>query len=164
MSNYRIRARRHTHPRLGGTGISDAAIGWLIPDAVLVESATEAATAVVEVQLERETHLEALNEIFGALQRLGYSVIESTVSEWVDRAVETAIVAALGVGSGAHAVAKNAKATVAAGIFAAIIGHWAGKRLGRLEVVYELAPTPSGGWSLEAVAQSKNLQAPLFQS
>lgn len=163
MSNYRIRARRHTHPRLGGEGISDAAIGWLIPDAVLVELATEAAEAVVEVQLERETHLEALNEIFAALQRLGYSVIESTVSDWVDRSIETAILAALGVGSGAHTVAKNAKITVAVGLLAAIVGHWAGKHLGRLEVVYELVLTPSG-WSLEAAAKGGNPPAPLFQS
>lgn len=146
MSNYRIRARRHTHPRLGGQGLSPQDFAWLLPDAEVASLVEEGSFAIIELRLRRESHLEALNEILGALQRLGYSVLESTVSEWVDASVQTALTVAIAGAGSAGATTRNPKIAIAAAAAGAIAGYLAGSQIGRMKVVYTLVPTP-GGWA-----------------
>jgi len=147
MTPYRVRVRtrRHTHPRLGNEGISQAGIEWLIPDAVLV-GRQEIDSLHVDVALcfDHEDHLEAANEVIVALQRLGYSVINLEVDELIDRATETMILSALGVGGTAQVKAKNPLIALIAALGGGFVGRLVGSQMKQFETIYRLVPSASG--------------------
>lgn len=151
MRIYRIYARRHTHPRLGGEDLSEEAIRWLIPDAVLLErSRPDSLNVILELELKRDDHLKAINEIIVMMQRLGYSVVDATISADVEQTVAAMVTGGLGSGVGAHATVKNPVVTIIAAIIGAFVGHRVGSELKRGQVVCRLAPSPSG-WVLRPV-------------
>ena len=126
MTMYRVRARRLTYPRLGGEGISQIAIEWLISDAVLVNhEEIDSLHVDIALHLDREDPLEATNDVIGALQRLGYSVINLDVDELVGRIAETTLLSALGAGGTAHATTKNPLIALIAALGGAYVGRWA---------------------------------------
>jgi histidinol-phosphate/aromatic aminotransferase/cobyric acid decarboxylase-like protein len=98
-----------------------------------------------------------MNEILAMMQRLGYSVADATVSEWVDRSVESMVLGALGAGGSAQAVAKNPVVTLAAAIAGAFAARWVESELRRLEVMYRLVPS-STGWVLTPVSETERQQ------
>src|ERR1700749_3638436 len=102
MSLYRIKARRHTHPRLGEEGLSAAVINWLIPDARIIELSESSASELrLALELERDDYQSAISEISVALQQAGYSLFNAEVSELVERTVGAIVTGAVTVGCGA---------------------------------------------------------------
>jgi hypothetical protein len=151
MTLYRVRARRHTHPRLGSEGISRAAIEWLISDALLARvEEIDSLHVDVALHLDREDHLEAANEVIEALQRLGYSVVNLEVDELVSHTAETAFLSALGIGGTAHAKTKNPLLALIAAIGAACVGHWVASQMEHFETTYRFTRSMSG-WQLVPV-------------
>lgn len=159
MSIYRIRARSHTHPRLGNAGLSVEEICWALPKATVVElSNSEPPFVTLELHLEPEAglpelnaHLATVNEIIGALQRLGYSTLNATVGELVDRSVEAAVGGALTTTAGTRVVTKNPLALILAALAGAIAATWVESQLRRFEVTYQLVPARSG-WVLTPIS------------
>jgi hypothetical protein len=107
---------------------------------------------VVDLHLERPTHEEALSEILLAVNRLGFSLVEATVSEWANEVVERAVIGALG-GGGAIGTASDdvALARLAAAV-GAIVGAWSGAQVQRLAHRYE-ARLFATGWQLTEISQ-----------
>lgn len=139
MSVYRVQARRHTHPGLSSS-LSQEALSWVLSDATLLEHALEEqGTVALVLDFECETHQAGMNEVIVALQKLGYSVLNATVSDWVDRSVEGAVVGVASAAVGARAAKSNLLVGVIAMIGGGVVAHWIGAQMQRLEVVYELA-------------------------
>lgn len=101
---------------------------------------------IVDVQLQRSTHEEALNELFVVLQQLGYTCLEATVTEWVDNAIVGFVLG--GVGGG---VAGASSRDGALGVLLALAGSVAGALVGSFidsaKVVYLVRRTRAG-WQL----------------
>lgn len=153
MSIYNVRARRHTHPRLAEEPPLAAVLEWRLPEARLAESVSSAEGFLdFSVELESEDHLEAINQLIEASERIGYSVIDANVEEWIGREVEGVAVSALGAGGAVQAKIGNPVLSLAVALAAGYIGHQVGAQLGRFEVVYHLVPA-SSGWVLEPASQ-----------
>lgn len=147
MTPYRVRARtrRHTHPRLGNGGISQAGIEWLIPNAVLAgRQEIDSLHVDVALSLDCENHLEAANDVIVALQRLGYSVVNLEVDELVDRATETMILSALGIGGTTQAKTKSPLIALLAALGGGYVGRLVGSQIKRFEPIYRFVPSASG--------------------
>jgi hypothetical protein len=100
---------------------------------------------LLELALNRPSHEDALNEIAVALQQLGYSWLDATITEWADNMFGGAIVGALGCGT------VGANSDAATGALAALVGLLIGAVVGSLintvKVVYTVHWT-GGGWRL----------------
>ena len=53
----------------------------------------------VEIQVNRESHADALNAILAALQRAGLEMVEATVTEWTTSWIEGALLGGTGGGA-----------------------------------------------------------------
>src|ERR1700727_1131823 len=154
MNTYRLRVRRI--PRLARfswcvSALSAEHLTTQLPDASVREvSGDDSYYGVVELQLSRDTHEEALNEILLAIQLLGFEAVNASVTEWADRAVEGAL---LGFAGGGTAGAASGDADVAAviALAASIVGGLVGSQLKRVEKIYELTPAFPTGWVLTPV-------------
>jgi hypothetical protein len=153
MSIYRIHARRHTHPRLGNEGLPGG-INYLIADAVIVgNERLDSFRESLSLQLERDDYLQAVNEIGGAVQQLGYSLLEIEISELIDQTVQATILGALGLGGATHSKARSPLLTAIATLAGGYAANRVAAQLRRYEVVYSFSPSPSG-WALMPVGSS----------
>jgi 5-carboxymethyl-2-hydroxymuconate isomerase len=142
MSVYEIRARRHTHPRLGSEVLSQQAVNWLLPDAIVMDIVDDGRRFVsIRLELDRGEYQAAIAEIAEALQRVGYSLLNAEVSEWVDRSVRAMLLSALAIGGGTAAASKKPLAAGVAALIAALIAREVESRMRRLEVVYRFMPS-----------------------
>lgn len=149
MSNYRVRARRHTHPRLGDERLSPQVVEWLIPDAQVFEVDDDPQQLLsFTVVMRRKRHQAAIEEIAVALQQAGYSLLDAEVDELVDRSVDAMVASALAIGGGTGVVTKNPIASAVAAIIAAVLAREVESRIRRFEVVYRFVPSPRG-WVAE---------------
>lgn len=103
----------------------------------------------LNLQLQRQTHEQALNEILVALQQLGYSWLEASVTEYVDNAL-----GGLLVGGGAMGTAGFSTGDSSFGLMLTVLGALVGIVVGSLieskKVVYEVTWT-GFGWQLVQV-------------
>jgi hypothetical protein len=154
MNTYRLRVR--PIPRLAHAGwyasalSSERLMAELAGASVRGLSGDDSYHWLVDLQLGRETHEEALNEIFIALQRLGFEVVNAWVTEWADRAVQGALLGFAGGGT-AGSASRNADLTAIIALAAGVIGGLVGSQLKRVEKVYELTPSFPDGWVLTPV-------------
>lgn len=93
---------------------------------------------VLDVSVNRQDHVAAINDLFVASQRLGYTLSNGEVRSIVDSAVYG------GLGTGA--LGLTSKNALTAGS-AALVGGIVGRELKRVEVIYEVHPNVSGGWT-----------------
>jgi hypothetical protein len=100
----------------------------------------------VDLQLQRPSHEEALNEILVAAQQLGYSWVQATVTEWADNAVGGFVIGGLG-GTAAGASSSNGETGIVLAILGAIVGTVVGSFIDSIKIAYEVHWTPSG-WRL----------------
>jgi len=100
----------------------------------------------VDLQLQRTTHEEALNEILVAAQQFGYSWLQATVTEWADNAVGGFVIGGFG-GTAAGASTSNGEASIVLAILGAIVGMVVGSFIDSVKIVYEVHWT-SVGWRL----------------
>lgn len=98
---------------------------------------------VLDLALQRTSHADALNEIAFAVQSLGYSVAQATVTEWVSSLIEGILLGAVGCG-GAGAVTKNPGFAFLAGVIGAVAGGLAGSSVQRKKVIFEVSRTYAG--------------------
>jgi len=151
MSIYRVQALRHTHPRLGHEGLAGG-INWLISDTAIVEvEQPDSHREYLSLQLRRDEHLQAVNEISEAVQRLGYTLLNIEISELVGQTVEATVFSAAGTGGVVHAKTDNPLLTLLAAIVGGFVANRVAAQLRRYEVVYRFAPSPSG-WVLRPTA------------
>ncbi len=151
-STYRVRLSPAVL-QLAGTGLSRDSLERSIAGVVVREVINERfGNHVLDLELTRNSHEEALNEILIAAQQLGYSIVEATVSEWADQLIEQAAAGALGAGTVTGLATKNPEAAVAVGLVGMIIGGIAGAHIEKIKAVYAARPTYPSGWQLVRIS------------
>jgi hypothetical protein len=115
----------------------------------------------IDVQLERPTEAQALNELVGLMEELGFSVIETTVIHWVDEAVDRAILGLLGGGVLGGAT-ENGVVAAAGALTGAIVGWITGAEVQKLKAEFQARRDYEGNWSLHQIDR-RPPPAPGFQ-
>jgi hypothetical protein len=111
----------------------------------------------IDLQLQRLSHEQALNEILVAVQELGYSWLQATITEWADNAVGGFVLGGLGCGA-AGASSGNSEAGLFLAVVGAVVGAVLGSYVESVKVIYEVHWTPTGWRLVELQPQ----QAPAF--
>jgi hypothetical protein len=134
----------HRTPLLTRDAIIEA-----LPDATVRElTSLGSGHYIVDVQLQRLSHEEALNEIIAVLWNLGFGYLEATVSDWTSEAVGRAVVGLLG-GGAVSAPSENSAVIFLAGIVGAVIAGLTGRGMHKLRAEYEvLWDRQQGCWTL----------------
>jgi hypothetical protein len=153
---YRIRVRPHRYfglvaigtPPLSPQALTESFVGAFVHEFVR----TDWGDHMITVQLQRPTHEEALNEILAVVEQFGYSVIETTVTEWATSAARGALYGAggggaLGIGS------RDPVLALGSTLIGLIVGALVGSVVDQVKVIYQVHRTYSSGWVLEPVAQ-----------
>jgi hypothetical protein len=144
---YRIRVRPHRYHGLVAAGarpLSPQILSESINGVVVRQVAqNEFGDHVVDLQLQRPSHEDALNEILLVVQQLGYSWLEATVTESVDNAIGGALIGLLGGGVGG---AASGDGGVAAGLafIGLLVGAAVGSFFDQVKVIYEVHRTATG--------------------
>lgn len=115
---------------------------------------------LIEVQLDRQSHEQALDEIEQAVARFGLQVIEAYVIEVATATAETAL--AGGASGGAiGATSKNPTAALAGALIGLAVGAAVGSQVERIVAAYAVRrPPPGQPWELVPVPlrQQENAQ------
>ena len=104
----------------------------------------------VAFERRESDHVAAFNDVFVALQQLGYQALEADVTESVDQMVESAIVGGLGGGTLASG-SENGELMLFAALIGALAGAIAGSQVRKVKTVYEVVPVYPAGWTLQEV-------------
>jgi hypothetical protein len=128
MKTYRLVVRPDI--RLAAHGLlsplTEDALTQAISDIALRElSEAHFGGQVVDVALRRQDDAEALGEIVAALERLGFSLVEATVSEWASGMAVKAMGAAGGFVVGAG-ISENLVVGLILSAIGTFIGHLVG--------------------------------------
>jgi len=159
---YRIRIQPQHHysliahqvPQLSADNLVRALSGVVVREI----SSGDYGDYFVDVQLQRESHEQALNEILAAVQNFGYSWLEATATEWADQTLGGAL--AGGVGGGIAGGESGGPVTaLVLGLFGALIGAAVGSLIESHKVIYTVHWTAQG-WVL---APQTPPEAPGFQ-
>ncbi len=100
---------------------------------------------IVDVGLQRQDDAEALNEIVAALERLGFSFVEATVSEWAGGVAAKVIGAAGGFALGAG-LSENLAIGLASSVVGTFIGHLVGNASRQVVGDYKARRDHRGAW------------------
>ena len=130
MKHYSVKV--HVRPELryasllGGASLPEALTGVL--EDVTVSQWQSAFTGGdhLRLQLSRPSDDELLAEIGAAAIQVGYALVEAEVEEFVDHAVQGAIIGFSGAGTATGAATRNSPLA----LVAALIGAYAGNRVG----------------------------------
>lgn len=163
MNTYKIRINpdiRHAlssvEPTLTKKMLVDA-----IPDIVVRGmSDRQWGPRIIDVQLDRATHEQALEEIVSAVQWFGFSLAEAVVSEWADNATERAIRWMLGEGA-VDVAAENPAVGILAAIIGGVVGLFVSTEERKLEAQYE-AHRLYYGWAFRETPRQQ-LAGPLLR-
>jgi hypothetical protein len=115
---------------------------------------------VVDVQLERPSHEDALDELVPVLAQFGFSYVEATISEWVGKTVDGVIAGAGGgglLGSGS----KNPVVMLAGAVIGAVVGGWVGSEARHIEVEYQARWKRQRGWVLTELPRQQSVASRL---
>jgi hypothetical protein len=151
MHTYRLIARPNIH--FLGTNLTEAFLEEAIAGAVVRELTVDAqGHHTVDLQLARDSDEQALDEIVSLLERLGFSILEATVSEWASEVFEGAVVGLLGGGTLGLATEKGPVAAIGA-VAGAIVGGLVGSEARRLATQYRARRT-NWGWTFAELSPS----------
>ena len=149
---YRVRVQPERYYGLlhGVPPLTSESLTRAIEGVVVHEIAQgEHGDSFVDLQIHRPSHEEALNEILVAVQQLGYSWLEASVTEWTDNAL-----AGLFVGGGACGTAGFSSGDAGLGLmltlFGSLVGAFVGSFIESAKVVYEVQWN-GYGWRLVQV-------------
>ena len=155
MNTYRLRLQPGNHYGTVLWGLptltSDGLVRSLAGVAVREVSTTPWGQYVIDLRLQRPTHQEALNDICLAIQQLGFTIAEATVTEWVNAAAQGAFVGAFGCGA-AGAASQDPAIMFLAAAFGAVAGAVAGSFMRSINV-YRVEWSDASGWVLTPVPQ-----------
>jgi hypothetical protein len=149
-STYRVRIEpqryygliSHQVPELSVESLSRALAGVVVREI----SSGDYADYFVDVQLQRESHEQALNEILVTVQNLGYSWLEGTVTEWADQTIAGAL-AGGGVGGIAGGETAGPVGALVFGLLGALVCAAVGSFIESHKVIYT-AHWTAHGWLL----------------
>ena len=100
----------------------------------------------LEVTMTRPSHEDALNEIAGAIQTVGWNTARGLVTEWMTSEIEGLFLGAVGAGA-AGSTTKNAGAMLFTAAIGAIGGYFVGLDRKTIKAQYQVDRlTPFGGW------------------
>jgi hypothetical protein len=167
MSTYELRITPPQLPRtLRGRGASPITRDVLteqLTDAVISEHVENGYRDYrLRLELARESHVDALNEVLTVVQRLGYAEINGTISEWTSRTVETAVAGAFGGGGTAALTSRDVWISTIFGFAGMVLGAIVGSELRRVEKVYRVQLTASG-WQFAEVPREQWSPRPVPQ-
>jgi hypothetical protein len=160
---YRIRVRPQRYFGLvaaGAPALSPQALAASFAGAVVHElTQTEWGDHVITLQLQRPTHEDALNEILTVVEQFGYSVIESTVTEWATSAARGALYGVggggvLGIGS------RDPAFAVGSAVIGLVVGALVGSVVAQVKVIYQVHRAFPSGWVLVPMAQDVTQPVP----
>ncbi len=154
MNTYSLRLRpagyygvtRWGPPSLAAETVTDALEGSVVRS--LVADTTGGLN--LDLQLQRPSHEQALDDIVVALQQIGWNVIDVTVTEWVDSAVQGIVLGGLGFGAAGSAT-HDPGIMLIAGLAGAVVGGIAGSLVRNAKVVYQVQRAYPAGWVLTPV-------------
>lgn len=140
MKTYRLQV----HPNIDYAlavrympSLTEDAILEALPDATVRELISlGSGHYILDVQLQRPSPEQALNEIIAVLWNLGFRYLEAAVSEWASEAAERAVVGLLG-GGAVTAPSENSTVISVAAIMGAVIGGLTGLGMHKLRAEYE---------------------------
>jgi hypothetical protein len=113
---------------------------------------------VVEVGLQRDSHLEAVNELLAGVQRLGYDFAEGVVVKVADRALEMAFGLGTTTGLGVAASKQAGETAFVASLIAWGLGLLVGANMENVEVIAQLRWT-NAGWQFVATRPQTQVHA-----
>jgi hypothetical protein len=152
MNTYRVAVRPDiryalTAQPIGEPVLAEDVVAKALAGAVVRElGRTPQGNWIVDVQLDRPSHEDAVDEIVAVLQQLGFSYLEGVATEWASKTVEGLL---LGVGGGAITGATQNSGAALIGAFAgALIGSLAGSEMRAVAAQYRLRWNPQAGWVL----------------
>ncbi len=91
----------------------------------------------IDVELARDSHEQALNEILIAVEQLGYSWLKASVTEWADNALAGAIFGCAGGGS-VGASSGSGEAGLLGALLGLVVGAVIGSLIDHVKLIYEL--------------------------
>lgn len=158
---YRVHLQPQPHRLLSnGAPFSAAALVSAVEGAVLREVVQGSnGRYEIDLQLQRRSHEQALNDILVAAQQLGYSWVQATVTEWADNAVSGLVLGGLGGAAGGTSTGSGEVAAMLA-LVGAVVGAVVGSFIASVKVMYEAHWTPTG-WQLVALQPAPAAPAPL---
>jgi hypothetical protein len=152
---YRVRIQRQRHYALIAhqlPALSQETLVQALGGAIVREiSQGDHGNYFVDLQLRRDSHEQALNEILIAVQNVGYSWVEATVTEWADETASGALAGFVGGGI-AGGSSGDGGAALLLGLFGALVGAAVGSFIERHKVVYTVHWT-ARGWVLQPQTQ-----------
>ncbi len=147
MNTYRIRTRPIVW---AAPEITHETLEQLLDVTIRDLTRTSDGNYQLDLTLRREGHYKAFNEIFIALQQLGYEAVEAQVSEWADQIVEGTVAGILSGGVVASP-SENAEVMLLAAVIGGLAGAFAGSHVKKLKVTYEVVPAYPSGWTLKEI-------------
>ncbi len=137
-------------PGFGSALTEDVLMEALVGVVVRELGEDEMGRCTIHVQLERPTDAQALNELVSLVDELGFAVIEARVSEWVDEAIDRAILGFFG-GGAVGSASKNGVVAVAGALIGAVVGLTTGAEVQKLKAEYEARRDYHGNWSFHRI-------------
>jgi hypothetical protein len=150
MNTYRLTVRPDIRyalavKRIGEPVLAEDVVVKALAGAVVRElGRTPQGNWIVDVQLDRPSHGDAVEEIVAVLQQLGFSYLEGVATEWASKTVEGLL---LGLGGGAITGATQNSGAALIGAFAgALIGSIAGSEMRVIAAQYHVRWNRQTGW------------------
>ncbi len=143
----------------------EALAARLTGDAVIHEFAPHpSGSHLVTIGLERDrdSHVEALNELLLAAQELGYTFAEGVITRVADRAIEMAVGFGVG-GLGAGSTTENGEIAVIGAALGWVVGLFVGANMKKVEILYRVQLT-NAGWQLTHVTTQPAPLRPALQA
>jgi len=109
-------------------------------------SEDELGNRTLHVELPGESDAEALDALVLFAERLGFSVLEATVSEWGSQILERGVVGLLG-GGALGAASDNGAVALIAAVGGAFLGSLSGAETRKFKAKYEARRDAWGTWS-----------------
>ena len=164
---YRIRVQPHSYYSVIAAGagpLSAKSLARSIEGATVREIAQgDQNDEFIDLELQRPTHEQALNDILVVLQQFGYSWLEATVTEWADNTLGGGLLGFVGCGA-AGVSSGDGGVGLASALVGALIGAAVGSFIDSAKVVYVVHWNGSG-WVLTPLApapeQTPAVQPPL---
>lgn len=146
----------------GFLSLTEDVLAEEISDIIVRElSETHFGWHVVDVELRRRSDAEALDEIVLALERLGFSLIEATVSKWASLAAERVLGGLGGFALGAE-ISENLAVGIATSAIGTLVGHLVGEASRQIAAEYKARRDRRGIWVFEEVPRQASVP-PGFQ-
>jgi hypothetical protein len=163
MARYRMQLLPNAHTLIAfGDRLTPETLSGVVEGVVVnsIEHHALGYPASIDVELARPTQAEALDDLFEATQRLGYTMIDGEISEVVDATVQSVGFGAV-TGLGLGAAVKSPVLALVLGVVGGLAGDLVSSELMNHELVYSFRGVYPSGWEITAVPAAS--EPPLAQ-